>query len=59
MAKLNKLYYYTRNGEKRINCYAVHISKDIINKANIKDNDEIKIEVKDNKIIIEKTQYEE
>lgn len=53
--KLNKNYYYRKN-ERVINCYYVRISKEMLKKTNIKDDDEIKLTVKDNKIIIEKEQ---
>ena len=54
MPKLAKQYYYSPTGERKINCYKVNLSKELINQTNIKDNDEIKVYVKDNKIIIEK-----
>lgn len=54
MAKLNKQRYRTMKNEIKINCYTVNLSKEIVKQANIKDDDEIKISVKDNKIIIEK-----
>lgn len=53
MAKLNKLYYYNKKGEQKINCYVCNIPKEIVDKTNIKDS-EIKITRDDNKIIIEK-----
>ena len=53
MPKLAKQYYFNAKGEKKINCYKVNISKQIIDKTNLED-EEIKIVVKDNKIIIEK-----
>lgn len=55
MPKLTKQYYFKRNGERRINCYHINLSKDIINKTNIQEQDELKISVIDNKIIIEKS----
>ena len=55
MARLNKQYYYIKNGEKRINCYHVLIPKDIINETNITEDDKINIYTEDNKIIIEKS----
>lgn len=59
MQKLGKQYYYSPTGEKKINCYKINISKEIIEKTNIKNNDNIKVYAKDNKIIIEKEeQYE-
>ena len=52
MTKLIKKYYYASNGERKINCYAVHIPKNMLDKTDIKDN--INIKVENNKIIIEK-----
>ena len=52
MAKLVKMYYYTKNGEQKLNSYYVLLSKNIVEKTNIKDN--VKISVKDNKIILER-----
>lgn len=54
MAKLTKQMYYKANGERKINCYKVAISKEIVKQANIQDNDEIKVYADKNKIIIEK-----
>ncbi len=54
MPKLAKNYYYGKNGERKVNCYLVNIPKTILSKTNISDGDEIKISVKNNKIIIEK-----
>lgn len=59
MPKLAKQYYLNAKGERKINCYKINISKEIIEKTNIKNNDNIKVYAKDNKIIIEKEeQYE-
>ena len=54
MAKLQKQYYITSTGEKKLNCYHINISKEIVESSNIKDGNETKIYVKDGKIIIEK-----
>ena len=54
MARLSKTNYRTANGEVRLNCYNVNISKEVVNKTNIKPEDTIKIYAKGNKIIIEK-----
>lgn len=54
MRRLNKQYYYTRDGERKTNCYHVVISKNVIGETNITEDDELKIYAKDNKIIIEK-----
>lgn len=52
--KLIKQKYYNAKGESKINCYMIKISKAIIEQSNIKDTDEIKISVKDGKIVIER-----
>jgi antitoxin component of MazEF toxin-antitoxin module len=54
VAKLTKQMYYKANGERKINCYKVAISKELIKQAKIHDNDEIKVYAGENKIIIEK-----
>ena len=53
MPKLAKQYYLNAKGEKKVNCYKVNISKQLVDKTDLEDK-EIKIFVKDNKIIIEK-----
>jgi hypothetical protein len=53
MPKLAKQYYLNAKGERKVNCYKVNISKQIIDKTNLEDK-EIKITIKDNKIIIER-----
>ena len=53
MTKLAKQYYLNAKGEKKVNCYKVNISKQLVDKTDL-ENKEIKIVVKDNKIIIEK-----
>lgn len=59
MAKLTKQMYYKANGEKGLNCYKVVISKELISQTNIKDDDNIKVYAKNNKIIIEKDNKKE
>ena len=55
MPKLAKqMYYSVSKGEKKINCYKLNIPKKIVEQTNFKDGDELKISVKDNKIVIEK-----
>lgn len=54
MAKLTKQMYYKADGSRRINCYKVAISKEIVKQADIHDDDEIKVYAEENKIIIEK-----
>lgn len=50
MAKLNKMYYYTSKKEKKLNCYYITIPKEMIEKAGLKEQVELKVE--GNKIII-------
>ena len=50
MAKLNKIYYYTSQKEKKLNCYYITIKKEDKEKAHL--NDEVDIIVENNKIII-------
>lgn len=52
MTKLNKMYYYTSKGEKKLNCYNVPIPKIMVEQAKL-DNVEIQIKVENKKIIIE------
>ena len=59
MPKLAKNYYYGKNGERKINCYIVNIPKGTLNQIDIKETDNIKIQAKDNKIIIEKDNKDE
>lgn len=52
MPKLNKMYYYTSTGEKKLNCYNIPIPKAIVEKVELEDK-EIQIKVENKKIIIE------
>lgn len=54
MAKLGKNSYRTAKGEKKLNCYMVPLTKELVAQTNITESDELKITTKDNKIIIEK-----
>ena len=54
MTKLNKNYYYSRTGERKINCYIVNVPKEVLQKSCIKEDDFIRVYAKDDKIIIEK-----
>ena len=54
MSKLNKNYYYSRTGERKVNCYIVNVPKEVLQKSCIKEDDFIRVYAKDNKIIIEK-----
>ena len=53
MAKLNKMYYYTSKGERKLNCFYLTIPKDIVEKAKLEDS-EIIIKAENDKIIIKK-----
>lgn len=54
MSKLAKQYYLNAKGEKKVNCYKVNISKEILKCTDIKENDEIVIYPLNGKIIIAK-----
>lgn len=51
MAKMNKMYYYTSKGEKKLNCYTTAIPKEMVEKANLVGKD-LKIVQENDKIII-------
>ena len=59
MPKLAKNMYTTAKGERKLNCYLCNIPKELIEKTNISDSDDLKIYAKDNKIIIEKKEAED
>lgn len=52
MAKIGKQSYFTADGSKKVNCYKVNISKEIVNKSKINIDKEIEISAEDKKIII-------
>lgn len=54
MTKLAKNMYTTAKGERKLNCYVVNIPKEVVNKSDIKDGDNIRIYSKGGKILIEK-----
>lgn len=51
MAKLNKMYYHTSKGEKKLNCYYITIPKEIVEQTGL--NEQVEIYAKGNKIIVE------
>jgi antitoxin component of MazEF toxin-antitoxin module len=53
MAKLNKMYYYTKN-EKKLNCYYINIPKVLVEKMGLQDK-EVEIKQDGNKIVIQKS----
>lgn len=54
MQKISKKYYYNKNGERKINCYSVNISRDTLQRANIKETDNLDVRAEKDRIIIEK-----
>lgn len=54
MPKLAKNMYTTAKGERKLNCYVIHIPKKIVDETNIDENDNIKIYAENDKIIIKK-----
>lgn len=59
MPKLAKNMWTNSKGERKVNCYLINLSKEIVSQTNINEEDEVKIYVKDNKIIIEKVNTSE
>ena len=53
MAKLNKMYYYTKN-EKKLNCYYINIPKKIKKKMGLQDK-EVEVKQDGNRIVIQKS----
>jgi len=53
MAKLNKIHYYTSKREKKLNCYYITITKELVEKLGLEDK-ELQIRAENDKIIIEK-----
>lgn len=51
--KLVKSYYYSRNGEKKVNTYLINIPKAIVEEAKLQDQ-QLKVTADKGKIIIEK-----
>ena len=55
MPKLTKnMYRSVKTGERRLNCYLIHIPKEVVSKAGIKEDDDVMVYAKNNKIVIEK-----
>lgn len=54
MPKLNKRYYYNSLGEKKLNCYGIIIPKEEVEKAGIKETDELEVIAQEDKLIIKK-----
>lgn len=53
MAKLNKMYYYTSKGEKKLNCYTIPVPKEVVEQAKL-ENVELQVIADNNTIIIKK-----
>lgn len=54
MAKLVKQNYKTKDGQVKLHCYKLTLSKEIINEAKINSEDELIIKVENGKIVIER-----
>lgn len=54
MPKLAKNMYTTAKGERKLNCYVIHISKEVVEQTNIKENDNVVVCAENNKIVIKK-----
>jgi len=52
--KLVQQKYFTASGEAKVNCYKITISKKHIEKAGIKESDDLEVYVEGDKIIIRK-----
>jgi hypothetical protein len=50
MAKLNKMYYYTKN-EKKLNCYYINIPKVLVEKMGLQDK-EVEVKQDRDRIVI-------
>lgn len=59
MPKLARNMYTTAKGERKLNCYACNIPKEVANKADITADDDLKVYAQGNKIIIEKKKAED
>jgi len=57
--KLVRQKYYTVSGEAKVNCYKLAISKKHIEKAGIKESDDLETYVEGDKIIIRKKNKKE
>lgn len=51
--------YYTASGEAKVNCYKLAISKKHLEKAGIKEKDDLEVYVEKNEIIIRKKNKKE
>ena len=51
--KLARQYYRLADGSKKINCYHIAITKKMLEQANINENAELNLKIKNKKIIIE------
>lgn len=59
MPKLARNMYTTAKGERKLNCYACNIPKEIVNQTGITAIDDLKVYAQGNKIIIEKKKVED
>ena len=52
--KLVQQKYYTASGETKVNCYKITVAKKLIEKAGIKETDDLEMYAESGKIIIKK-----
>lgn len=57
--KLVQQKYYTVSGEAKVNCYKLAISKKHLEKAGIKEKDDLEVYVEKNEIVIRKKNKKE
>lgn len=50
--KLTKMKYKTMKGEEKVFSYLIHISKKIVKQSGIDDSKELKVEARNNEIVI-------
>lgn len=54
MPKLNKRYFYTAEGKRKLNCYQIIIPKDLVYKTKIKEDDDLVVVAEGNELVIRK-----
>lgn len=55
MQKLKPLYYRLADGKKKVNCYRINIAKKEIEQVGFDENTKIEIEVRDNEIVLKRS----
>lgn len=54
MPRLNKRYYLTSTGERKLNCYQIILPKDEVYKAGLNEKDDLIVVAEKDKLIIKK-----